>query len=208
MRTILKILVGAVVLYAVGFLLFVVTLPTARASGQHADGIVALTGGDARLDAAVALLERGAGRRLLISGVHPTTTKAELRILSHGGRRFDCCADLGRTAANTQGNAEETAVWVHDHRYKSLIVVTASYHMPRSLAEFQAAMPNERLVPYPVVPATVDLNGWWHSPRTLHLLHNEYLKYLGSFVLTRLETHPTATSLDRKAPQRNASRES
>jgi uncharacterized SAM-binding protein YcdF (DUF218 family) len=204
MRTLLKVLAGTALLYLAGFLLFVLTLPSAISPNQRADGIVALTGGNARLDAAVALLERGAGRRLLITGVHPTTTKLELREIAHGGKRFDCCADLGRQAADTHGNAEEAAEWARDHRYKSLIVVTANYHMPRSLTEFSAAMPRERLVPYPVAPSNVDLAGWWHSPSTLHLLHSEYEKYLASFVITRFQS-PTA--LDRGDTQRKVARQ-
>lgn len=200
MSRLLKILAGLAVLYVAGFLLFVLTLPRARSPDQHADGIVALTGGNARVDAAVALLERGAARRLLITGVHPTTTKAELRVLSHGGKRFDCCADLGHEAEDTRGNAEEAAVWAHNNHYRSLIVVTASYHMRRSLTEFAAAMPDEKLVPYPVEPAGADLSGWWHDPGTLHLLYGEYLKYLASLVTAPFESHP---ALDRKAPRRN-----
>src|SRR3954468_24634445 len=118
MGRLVKIVAGIAILYIAGFLLFIFTLPSATSPAQHADGIVALTGGNARVDAAVALLERGAGRRLLITGVHPTTTKAELRILSHGGKRFDCCTDLGHEAADTRGNAGEAAVWAHDNHYK------------------------------------------------------------------------------------------
>src|SRR5208337_4739953 len=45
---------------------------------RAADGIVALTGGASRLDDAVELLASGRGRRLLISGVAPTTNAADL----------------------------------------------------------------------------------------------------------------------------------
>jgi uncharacterized SAM-binding protein YcdF (DUF218 family) len=204
MRTVLKILAGLVAVYVIGFLVFVLTLPAAISPNLKADGIVALTGGNARLDAAVALLERGAARRLLITGVHPTTTKLELKQLAHGGRRFDCCADLGHLAADTHGNADEAALWAREHHYKSLIVVTANYHMPRSLTEFAAAMPGERLVAYPVEPGDVDLAGWWHRPSTLHLLHSEYEKYLASFVITRFQSHP---ALDRGEARRKVARE-
>ena len=44
-----------------------------------ADGIVVLTGGETRLDRAVALFESGVGKRLLISGVDETTTKETLK---------------------------------------------------------------------------------------------------------------------------------
>lgn len=186
--------------YGIGFLLFALTLPTIPKNMNSPDAIVALTGGGARLDAAVALFERGVGKRLLITGVHRTTTKAELKALVHGGPRFDCCADLGFSAENTHGNAAETAEWMHAHHYHRLVVVTASYHMPRSLAEFSAEMPDIKLEPYPVQPDGIDLKSWWHNSRALRVLQAEYAKYLASLVLTKFvhenDPHPP---LDRSA---------
>jgi uncharacterized SAM-binding protein YcdF (DUF218 family) len=180
-----KLLAGVVVLYALGFLVFAGSLPHRPEKVAHADGIVALTGGDARLDTAVSLLEHGAGKRLLITGVHPAITKPEIKQLAHGGRKFDCCADLDFAAEDTRGNAAEAAGWVKAHRYKSLILVTANYHMPRSLAEFSADMPGVRLEPYPVEPEGVDFAAWWRNAHTMRLLQAEYVKYLASFVLNR-----------------------
>ena len=121
-------------LYAAGFALFALRLPTPEpVQSVKADAIVALTGDGDRLPQAVMLLQEGRGKRLLISGVNKHTTKHELKTLLHGGDRFDCCADLGFAAADTRGNAEETARWVKAHRYGSLIVVTAAYHMPRKI---------------------------------------------------------------------------
>src|SRR5258707_6207702 len=115
------ILGGLVAIYVAGFLLFVATLPSHPSQPLKADGIVALTGGGARLDAAVALFEHGAGKRLLISGVNKTSTKEDLKRLSEGGRRFECCADIGYDAEDTYGNAVEAADWTARHHYKSLI---------------------------------------------------------------------------------------
>lgn len=173
-------------LYLAGFLLFVVSLPRPPAGAVHADAIVALTGGDTRLDAAEALLEEGAGQRLLISGVGPSITKGQLKRLVHGGRRFDCCADLGFRALSTRGNAVEAAEWARSHDYHSLVIVTANYHMPRSLHEFSAQMPDIALLPYPVAEDNVDLGGWWSHPHTLRILHVEYAKYLASLLYTAL----------------------
>jgi uncharacterized SAM-binding protein YcdF (DUF218 family) len=181
-RRLLQIVTGLAVLYAAGFLLFVATLPTRPGQPLKADGIVALTGGDARLDAAVALLEGGTGKRLLITGANKASSKDELKRVSQGGRRFECCADIGYAAEDTYGNAEEAAAWTAQHHFRSLIVVTASYHMPRSLRLFGSLMPGVKLIAYPVEPAGMDA-GWWH-PGMLHLLHNEYLKYVASFVMT------------------------
>jgi len=194
-RVVLR-LIGAIALvYLVGFAFFVVTLPREEPAAPRADGIVALTGGDARLDAAVSLLEKGSARRLLVTGVNGVTTRAMLKKLSHGGKRFDCCADLGYAAADTHGNALEAAVWAQRHRYKSLIVVTATYHMPRALMEFTTEMPSVKLIAYPVEPSG-PATSWWQSAGSLHLLHGEYLKYLAALVTTRLETPAAHQALD------------
>ena len=179
-----RIALVAVVVYLAGFVVYVTSLPKTPHDLRHIQGVVALTGGDTRLDAAVALFEKGIGQRLLISGVNPQTTKAELKKLSRGGARFDCCADLGYAAEDTHGNAREAAAWARFHHYHTLLIVTARYHMPRSLSEFQIAMPDGAIVPYPVDPESVRLKGWWHDARALRVLHGEYFKYLAVSVLT------------------------
>jgi uncharacterized SAM-binding protein YcdF (DUF218 family) len=156
-------------------------LPTAP-ENPKADGIVALTGGDARLDTAVALLEKNDAKRLLISGVDPETDKDTLGRMSDGGPRFRCCADLGYAAEDTRGNAEEAAEWAHEHDFRSLIVVTARYHMPRALEEFGDVMPDITLIAYPVETGSVDVSAWWRHKDTAILLQREYMKYLASLV--------------------------
>jgi uncharacterized SAM-binding protein YcdF (DUF218 family) len=172
--------------YGVSFLLFVSNLPIAPDVAPKADGIVALTGGEERLDAAVSLLERRRGKRLLVTGVSQRTTKATVGHVSQGGARFACCADIGYAAEDTHGNAQETADWTRAHHFASLVVVTSRYHMPRTLREFSAVMPDITLIPYPVDQTGIDLSGWWTHPHTVQLLHREYAKYLTSLVTTRL----------------------
>jgi uncharacterized SAM-binding protein YcdF (DUF218 family) len=179
MRVFFSVILLVLLAYAAGFLVFLARMPTAPVH-PHADGIVALTGGDARLDAAVALLERRAASRLLISGVAPDTEKQTLGRMSDGGPRFACCADLGYAAEDTRGNADEAAEWSREHHFRSLIVVTARYHMPRALQEFADAMPGVRLIPYPVETGSVDVDSWWRHKGTAMLLQREYIKYLAS----------------------------
>ena len=169
-------------LYLLGFGAFLLLIPAPVGQTPptaKADGIVALTGEISRLGPAEALLEQGRGERLLITGVNPVTSRNELRGLIGGGAKFDCCVDLGFEAADTRGNAVEAAAWARMHGYKSLIVVTADYHMPRSLLEFSAQMPEVRLTPYPVAPEKAELSLQRKLPRLL----GEYAKYLAS--LTR-----------------------
>ena len=85
MRVFLTVIFLAVLGYGLGFVLFVSNLPVAPQSLPRADGIVALTGGGERLDTAVALLENGVGKRLLISGVAQETTQGDAG--QDGGRR-------------------------------------------------------------------------------------------------------------------------
>jgi len=182
-RMVWRVLLGLLFAYLIGFAVFVTELPGRAPPRVHADAVVALTGGEDRLDTAVALFEHGVGKRLLITGVYANMTKPRLQPMLHGGPRFDCCADLGFTATNTHGNAMETARWVRAHHFQSLVVVTANYHMPRSLTEFTAAMPGIKLVPYPV-PTIAASRRWWLDPAAVKTLQYEYAKYLGVVALS------------------------
>jgi uncharacterized SAM-binding protein YcdF (DUF218 family) len=132
-----------------------------------------------RINAAIRLLELGKGKRLLISGVNREVRPAELRDVSRGaGRAYDCCVDLGFVARDTQGNARETADWAAAHGFRSLIVVTSDYHIPRSVLELHATMPGVTLHPYPVVTETLKARGWWRRGGDARRLIYEYSKYL------------------------------
>ncbi len=168
-------------LFAGGFLLFVNTIPRDSGAPQAAEGIVALTGGKARIGQAVRLLAQGQAKRLLITGVNPSTKASELqRLVPGGGEIFPCCVDLGRAALDTRGNALETSRWVEKHNFTSLIVVTSSYHMPRALLEFARAMPKVHLIPYAVFAPNLRIESWWAHDGTRRLLFFEYVKYLNA----------------------------
>ena len=116
--------------------------------------------------------------RLLISGVHPVTTRKQIaRMTSADMPLFDCCVDLDRLALNTAGNATETAAWVRSHDFRSLLLVTSAYHLPRAQVELAEVLPDVKLLSYPVYPAGLDLKSWYLSPRTVLLLMREYVKY-------------------------------
>src|SRR5215510_13969503 len=101
---------------------------------QPADGIVVLTGGSSRVSDAVELLAAGYGKRLLISGVHPTNDVHDIsRTLPDNHKLLNCCVDLDRSAINTRSNAAETRRWARERGFTSLIVVTSNYHMPRAI---------------------------------------------------------------------------
>ena len=145
-----------------------------------ADGIVALTGGsDLRLKTATDLLEAAEGRRLLVSGVNPVATRQDLWTVTGAAKPlFDCCVDLGFKAADTVGNARETAEWARALHYRSLILVTADYHMPRAMVELEAAAPGVRVTPYPIATPDLDARRWLDDRRGVGRMAKEYCKYL------------------------------
>jgi uncharacterized SAM-binding protein YcdF (DUF218 family) len=150
---------------------------------KRADGIVALTGPNSneRIGAAVGLLEDSLGQRLLVSGVNRVVSREEIRTVSRTVRRlYDCCVDLGFTAADTVGNARETADWAKAMRYDDLIIVTADYHIPRAMLELRAVLrePDVRLQAYPVPTPALQARDWWRSPAAARLIVMEYCKYL------------------------------
>ena len=157
----------------------------------RADGIVVLTGASSnqRIAAAVGLLEDGRGQRVLVSGVNPEASREDIRTVSKAVRRlYDCCVDLGFTAADTVGNARETAAWARAMRYNRLIVVTADYHMPRAMAEIGHQLPGVTLIAFPVFSEKLRAEPWWSSGATARLITLEYLKFLFSHV--RMQVNP------------------
>jgi uncharacterized SAM-binding protein YcdF (DUF218 family) len=143
------------------------------------DAIVVLTGGSQRIQSGLQLLTAGMAKKLFVSGVyHGTDVSALLRTQPQSPDALQCCIVLGHAADNTYGNASETAAWMRQEGYRSLRLVTASYHMRRALLEFERAMPDVRIIPHPVFPEAVRQERWWAWPGTLDLIIGEYDKYL------------------------------
>jgi uncharacterized SAM-binding protein YcdF (DUF218 family) len=173
---------------AIGFVGFLSQLRGAEARpARTADGIVVLTGGSSRVSDAMELLADGYGKRLLISGVHPTNAASDIsRSLTDNQSLLSCCVDLDRSAVNTRSNAAETRRWAHERGFKSLIVVTSNYHMPRAIVELSHAMPDITLIPFAVVGDKWRDEPWWTSGATVRLLLSEYVKYVAAEVRVRL----------------------
>ena len=179
-RTFVSLAAFSAAALAFGFMLFAISVMRDRPeSRQTADGIVVLTGGETRIQAGAKLLTEGRGKRLLISGVNRRVGREDVkRIAGLKNELYTCCVDLGYEALDTVGNADETRTWANSNGYNRLIIVTSSYHMPRSLAELALAMPDRQLIPHTVTPKSFPDSGWWLHVATTRLLLSEYLKYL------------------------------
>ena len=177
-----------------GGLLWFATPPAADTQAAATDAIVVLTGGSLRLQSGIDLLRAGKGRELFVSGVNQQVDLDDLLGVSgHAPDWALCCIVLGHEADDTFGNAHETAQWIRLQGFRSLRLVTAWYHMPRSLLEFDRAMPEIDIVAHPVFPDQVKQERWWAWRGTAMLLVNEYVKYLGALARPLIERRPPAT---------------
>jgi uncharacterized SAM-binding protein YcdF (DUF218 family) len=183
-----------------GLLIFAASIPAkVRDPATKTDAIVVLTGGGERLTEAFDLLSRGLAPRLYISGIAAGVdlTQVAGKVAEAGGAMPDeatmkCCVTVDR-AQNTAGNAVESAQWITEQKIASIRLVTANYHMNRSLLEFRRAIPGLQVVPNPVFPPEIRDAYWFVKPRILVLLVNEYHKYLVAAVRAQLGTAQAAT---------------
>jgi uncharacterized SAM-binding protein YcdF (DUF218 family) len=177
-RRLVMLVFVVIAIFGGGFLWFADTVTSLRTpEGVKADAIVVLTGGYLRIEQALGLLRDGAGQRLLISGAHPSTTPNQIRKATQSSADlFQCCVDIGYDAIDTIGNANEITRWIHDHNYRSVLVVTNNYHMLRSLHELRRADPVTEFIPYPVINADLARRAWFTEPDTLRTMLSEYVK--------------------------------
>jgi uncharacterized SAM-binding protein YcdF (DUF218 family) len=173
------VIVTAGVTFFAGFVIFYQHVATMQPpENPKADAIVVLTGGYQRVDQGVQLLANGSGRRLLISGVNPATTGRQIRLLTRSpSNLFECCVDIGHDARDTAGNAAETARWIKTNHFKTVILVTNNYHMPRSLAEIRRADDRSVFIAYPVENG-LSLGDLASNPLLIRTLASEYVKFL------------------------------
>ncbi|MGE0733935.1 MAG: YdcF family protein [Alphaproteobacteria bacterium] len=186
MRTLYRLskLALAIVLVAVGgWLWFGFTLPSDPENDPaQVDAIVVFTGGGDRLREGARLLQSSRGEVMFVSGVNRLVDRNEL--LRRAGELTPEQRErifIGYVAGDTVGNAEEVAQWARLRNVKSVRLVTANYHMRRSVMELRGKAPGLKIIPHPVFPENVTANTWWRNGTGLKIVAKEYLKYLAAF---------------------------
>lgn len=181
------------------FALFVLRMEASPASEEEkSDALIVLTGGKARVERGFELLSQGAAPVLLVSGVGHKVTIPEM-LSQHASAQTKAQIEKRHAmivfdydASTTQTNAENTAEFVRSHQYHTIRLVTAHYHMPRSLIEFRAALPDVTILPEPVVPEEFAANPWWETRYTRGLVLQEFHKYLAAYLRLRLQENTNA----------------
>lgn len=154
--------------WCLGFAGFMLALPRPL-EGTTTDAIVVPTGGPGRIDRGLDLLAQHQAKRLLVTGVAPGVSAADLARENRASPAlFACCVDLGTDAVDTRSNAEETATWLHEHRYTTVRLVSSDWHVRRARMELSAVLGRGVVVLVDGVPS---------SPRLMTLVA-EYNKLI------------------------------
>lgn len=186
MRRFIQTLIALAVAWTIGFWFFLREVSRAPAPDEplKADAVVVYTGlGGPRIKAAMDLMGKGVGERLLISGVNADISREQLAALWTGPpETFDCCVDLGWEAQTTVGNAREVRDWAKSHEFESLVLVTSDYHMPRALIETREALPEIALTAFRVESGYLGGSGLPADEAAARQLAVEYSKFLAAVV--------------------------
>ena len=165
---------------------------------ERTDAIVVLTGGSLRVEHGFALLGEGLADALFISGVGKQVTLEEL-LAEYGNLRAreriaagQAEVVLDHRANSTMTNAAEAAQFIRMRGFHSVRLVTSNYHMPRSVLEFRAALPEVTLLPDTVYPEALRGRSWWQEPATRQLVLVEFHKYWATWLRTHIRAGSAA----------------
>lgn len=153
----------------------------------RSDFIAVLTGGKGRLRDAFLLFSRGHAPSLLISGIEEGLSLESL---------FEANPDwevqlspelksqivLDRISKSTRENADAVVKFCQQKKCKSLILVTSSYHRPRSerlllRALKRESLENVEIFSFGVESPNFPAEHWWLSVTGLEIALSEYFKY-------------------------------
>lgn len=183
MRMVLTGLLAVVLVWSVGLAMFVRNIPQPVAPTQNADAIAVLTGGSLRVQQGLQALSEGKAQALFISGVgKDTTLDALLKENLDEAARTKITKNkrvivLDHKAKSTRQNAREVAIFLRSHCFKTVRLITANYHMQRSVLELKHTMPEATIIADAVSPPAFRLHRWWRDDTTRTLMLTEFHKY-------------------------------
>ncbi len=160
---------------ALTFTTMLSSLPLVRA-----DAIVILTGdGLTRVDTALELLARGAAPTVLVSGgvddpPYAIDAQTVRRHLIERGVNPAILKEPEMASTNTRASAVNVCAIATLYGWRSILLVTSAYHMPRAVLTFVAVM-REQPTPLHLVPVAVS-QPWWDAADRAALLAGEFDK--------------------------------
>jgi uncharacterized SAM-binding protein YcdF (DUF218 family) len=144
--------------WAIGFLWFVVALPRPAEEGVKTDAVIVPTGAAGRIPRGLAVLDQRLAGKMLVSGVDPEVRPQEFAAeFGVSPAAMACCITLGFAAVDTRSNAAEIAKWVAQNEVRSLRLVTTDWHMRRAAGELDRTLPDHVTVVRDAVTSHPDL---------------------------------------------------
>lgn len=170
--------------WMLGLSVFVSQIPKEVNSSQFTtDAAIVLTGGSKRVHHGFIRVAEGLAKQVFVSGVNNDATPKA--VIDQASKEVSEISEdditLGYDARSTIGNAEEVKHWVKESHITSIRVITANYHMPRSLSELRFVLDKSVIIiADPVFPDKFDINGWLSDSNSRRLVFSEYHKFLAS----------------------------
>ena len=110
------------------------------------DAAVVLTGDKYRINKGLVLIKENIVNKLLISGVNKDINKNQIeKQYINFKELFNCCIEIENKSRNTFENARESYLWMKNNNFKSLIIISSSYHLPRTKLEFSRFIKEENI---------------------------------------------------------------
>lgn len=168
--------ISCILIIACGFILFYHTVPQQSSSliDQEFDAIIVLTGGKSRIHLANEIFKLHHEKYFFISGTNPKTTIQQIITHYNIPESQQHNLIISSLSTSTAGNAIESKLLLQSIKATKVLLVTANYHMPRSLWHFQQHLPDIEFFPHPSFSDNVEDStgkGWY-------ILYVEYLKML------------------------------
>lgn len=172
------------VMWLGGLVWFIDDMPQGSPAPQtKTKAIVVLTGGNNRISEGLRLLSQKKSPTLMISGVQKgTPLQAVIKASGYQGAVNHRRIALDYNSTTTVENARNVAKWCRQKKISSIRLVTANYHMKRTLIEFNHSLKNVKIIPHAVNPLDSSRNSWCKDYKVFCLYMNEYHKYLGALI--------------------------
>lgn len=180
------IFIALLIIWFIGLLFFISRVPKYQnLDNNTAEAAIVLTGGDKRIEEGVKILQQKLVKKLFITGVnYKVRNKKEIPYVDDLYKVDN--VEIGKEATTTTGNAFEAREWIKKNHIHTIKIVTANYHMPRSILEFQYRIPDIIIEAHSVFPDKFDINKWWYDKNTLILILKEYTKYIYVLSYTKI----------------------
>ena len=172
----LLLVIGVVGFFTLGFYL------SPQSKLQHADAIVAISGGDtvARTATAVDLYNQGYASWIIFSGAaldpnSPSNAAAMAQLAENQGIPASHIL-LDQTSVNTEANASDVSRIVKQYNFHSIILVTSPYHQRRASIVFTRALPGVIILNHSSIDLSWRRSDWWSTAYNRQLTLAEWEK--------------------------------